>query len=164
MGIRNWVITLRLLAELGYLKRRGVISRFRCEDGTYDLDYTRKPTIASLSVECRHVRVLLEGEGMTSVTASPHYSFVVGHLSGRDEMKDAWRRYFKAFYDRGLLLSRETAFIALIEEAKTGNKLREILVRKDRRGTHFVVIDGLHRLSIHSVLSPTQEIDCYLAP
>ena len=160
----NWVTGLQLFSEIWALKSRGVIFRFRCEKSDYDLGYMQKPTIATLSVDSKHVRVVLEGRGVTSVTETPHYSFVVGHLSGCDEMKNPWRLYFTTFYGRALLPDKEATFTALIENAETGTKIRPILVRKDPQHAYFVVLDGLHRMATQSVLSPTQAIDCYLTP
>ena len=164
MVARTWITRLQLFSEIWALKKRGSISRFRWETSEYNLGYIRKATIATLSIGSKHICVVIEGRGLTSVTVTPHYTFVVGHLSGRDEMKNPWRRYVATFYGNALLPAKEKDFTTLIENAKAGARLPRILVRKGRHRGSFVVLDGLHRFAIQSVLSPTQAIDCFLTP
>lgn len=164
MVARDWITRLQLFSEIRDLEKRGSIFRFRWETSEYNLGYIRKGTIATLSIGSNHIGVVIEGRGLTSVEATPHYSFVVGHLSGRDEMKNSWRRYVQTYYGSDLLPTRETEFTTLIEIATTGAKFPRILVRKHRHHGSFVVLDGLHRFAIQAVLSPTQAIDCYLTP
>lgn len=161
---RNCFTGLQLFVEIWGLRMRGIIFRFRWEKDVYDLGYIHKPTVATLSVDRKNIRVVLEGRGVTSVTASPHYTFVAGHLVGRDELKIPWRRYITTFYGKALLRDKETDFTALIENAENGIKIRKILVRKEPRSDNFVVLDGLHRMAIQAALSPNKAIDCYLTP
>lgn len=164
MVARTWITRFQLFSELWALKKRGSILGFRWVTSEYDLGYVRKATIATLSIGSERLCVVIEDQGLTGVTATPHYTFVVGHLSGRDEMKKPWRRYVATFYGSALLPSKEKEFTTLIETAKTGAKLPRILVRKSHQQGSFVVLDGLHRFAIQSVLSPTEAIDCYLTP
>lgn len=153
---------LLLRAKIRMLRKKGVIRRLVWRVNFYDLGHVRKTTVAALSLASDHLQVVLEGQGLTAVQNTPHRAFVVGHVIGNDEMKQAWRRYITTYYGSAVLANKEPSFTAMIETAQSGGHLGPILIKIRREGESFVVVDGFHRLAINSVLAPSGFLDCDL--
>lgn len=151
-----------LRAKIRTLQKKGIIRSVSWNSDFYDLGYVRKATVAALRLSSSHLQVVLEGQGPTAVQNTPHRAFVVGHLIGNDEMKQAWRRYITTFRRGAVLADQERSFTAMIAIKQSGGHLNPILIKNRREGESFVVLDGFHRLAINSVLEPSEFHDCTL--
>lgn len=112
------------------------------------------------------IRVVVPDKGMVEVESTPHYEYVLAYV-GSAEKKSAlaaYRLYNHLHWgmsDEDLHL-KERSFRRLIFAYRQGAARFEILVKWEPEQEVFRVVDGFHRLSIMSAISPSQRVPIFI--